>query len=104
MAGYLKINLKVVAHADEDHKDGYKCGYTEGAEAVPCDKEFQEKGLMYRHVKVTHLRKFNKLCKYPNCDWDGCDEEATRLYHYVQKHDESILKLPVKLAKGHFLR
>ena len=62
-----------------------KWGYTKGAEAVPSDKEFKVKGLTYRHVRVTHLKKFNNLCKYPNCDWDGCDEQASKLFHYVQK-------------------
>ena len=97
--------VEVAAHADKDHKNGYKCGLkdpNEDAPLVPCDKEYNDKGLMYRHVRVMHLNKFNKLCKYPNCDWDVCDEKATRLYHYVQKHDEKHPEITCKGCKRSF--
>ena len=41
---------------------------------------------MWRHVHTVHLKFFDKKCKYADCVWSGCDEEAERLQHYVKKH------------------
>ena len=79
--------LEVAAHDTEAHKNGYKCGY-EGGTGVICDKSYNEKGKCWKHVCIVHLKLFNKKCKYADCLWQGCDEEAERLQHYVKKHGE----------------
>ena len=53
-------------------------GY-EGGTGPLCDKSYDEKSKMWRHVHVVHLKLFNKKCKYADCEWPGCDEEVERL-------------------------
>ena len=98
-------NLELAAHNSESHKDGYTCGY-EGGTGPTCDKSYDDKGKMWRHVCTVHLKLFNKTCKYADCLWPGCDEEAERLQHCVKKHGKgrSILRLHVSHVRQHFLK
>ena len=52
-----------------------------------CDKSYDENSKC-GDVCTVHLKLFNKKCKYADCVWPGCDEEAERLQHYVKKHEE----------------
>ena len=79
--------LIVAAHDTKAHKNGYKCGYEVGT-GVICDKSYNEKGKCWKHMRIVHLKLFNKKCKYADCLWQGCDEEAERLQHNVKKHGE----------------
>ena len=79
--------LEVAAHDTEAHKNGYKYAY-KGGTGVICDKSYNEKGKCWKHVHTVHLKLFNKKCKYADCLWPGCDEEAERLQHYIKKYGE----------------
>ena len=74
----LQICVTVAAHDTEAHKNAYKCAY-EGGTVVICDKSYNEKRKCWKHMRTVHLKLFNKKCKYADCLWPGCDEEAERL-------------------------
>ena len=53
-------------------------------------------------MHIVHLRLFNKKCKYADCEWPGCDEEAERLQHYVKKHGEDHSEVTCQSCKTTF--
>ena len=48
------------------------------------------------------LKLFNKKCKYADCEWQGCDEEAERLQHYVKKHGDDHPEVTCQSCKTTF--
>ena len=53
-------------------------------------------------MHTVHLKLFNKKCKYADCVWPGCDEEAERLQHYVKKHGEEHPEITCQSCKATF--
>ena len=67
-----------------------------------CDKSYDNKSKMWRHVRIVHLKLFTKKCKYADCEWPRCDEEAERLQHYVKKHGEDHPEITCQSCKTTF--
>ena len=82
--------------------DTHTCGYGVGGTGPKCDKTYDDKCKMWRHVHTVHLKLFNKECKYADCEWPGCDEKAERLQHCVKKHGEKHPEITCQSCKTTF--